>query len=233
MYKKISNIAERELIEKEFGISYKFPKLHSPSPILDGSEECTLSIITMDNPAFISYGIWGLLPKNYVDEWSDFQKIFNTLNISKEYLSKTRMFSEAYNQRRCIIIVTGFFIYHLHNGSFYPYYVYLSSKKPFYLGGIYNTLEDGFITCSIVTTKAKGIIKDIQNLNDTMPLLIAKESKKAWLDPDSEISEIDLLLNNPVDLDFCAHPIAKEFFKNDISYDSMLSPVYYKDIPIP
>ncbi|MFD2565120.1 SOS response-associated peptidase [Aquimarina rubra] len=233
MYKKISNIAERELIEKEVGVRYRFPKLHTPTPVLDGSEECTISIITMDNPHYISYGIWGILPSDYKEEWSDFQKVYNTLHLPKESLNSNGIFQEPYQQRRCIIIVTGFFVYHLYQGSFYPYYVYLKNKKPFYIAGIYNVLDDGFITCSMLMTRATGIVETIQNLNTSMPIIISKNSLNTWLNEETSTEELNHILDNSNTSELCAHPIAKEFFKNEISYDSMLSPVFYKGIPNP
>ncbi|WP_378175523.1 SOS response-associated peptidase [Aquimarina sp. SS2-1] len=233
MYKKISNIAERELIEQEVGVRYRFPKLHTPTPVIDGSEESTISIITSENPDCISYGIWGILPDNYKEEWSDFQKVFNTLHITKDRLNSNGIFQEPYQKRRCVIIVTGFFIYHLYNGSLYPYYVHQSNKKPFYLAGIYNVLDDGFITCSIIMTKATGVIETIQNLDNTMPVIVHKTFLKTWLNPSTTKEDLDYILGSSKLSNLKAYPIAKEFFKNDISYDSMLSPVYYNGIPIP
>ncbi|PKV50210.1 putative SOS response-associated peptidase YedK [Aquimarina sp. MAR_2010_214] len=232
MHKKVSNIAERQLIEKELGIKYKFPKLYTPNSVIDGTQETTLSVITMDQPDHISYAIWGLLPYNYEGEWSDFQKALDTLNVPKENLNSNGIFEEPYHKRRCKIIVTGFFIYHLHNGSLYPYYVYLESKKPFYIAGIYNTLDDGFITCSILTTKATGIVNKIQNLNASMPIFIPDNLSNIWLDSQADIRKISHILGLDNTLKLKAHPIAKEFFKNNISYDSMLDPVYYQGIPI-
>ncbi|KAA1242708.1 SOS response-associated peptidase [Aquimarina sp. RZ0] len=232
MYKKISNIAEREFIENELGIKYKFPRLYTPSSVIDGTQEATLSIITMDNPDHILYAIWGLLPDNYEGEWSDFQKALDTLNVPKENLHSRGIFKEPYYKRRCLIIVTGFFIYHLYNGTLYPYYVYLDDKKPFYIAGIYNILDDGFITCSMLMTKTTGIVNKIQNLNTTMPIFVPNNLSDIWLNSKTDMDEIDYILNLPNALKLKAHPIAKEFFKNDISYESMLKPVYYEGIPL-
>ncbi len=233
MYKKISNIAERGLIEKELGIRYKFPRLYTPSSVIDGTQEATLSIITMDQPNRISYAIWGLLPNRYEGEWIDFQKVINTLNVPKENLNSNGIFEEPYQKRRCLIIATGFFIYHLYNGSLYPYYVYLNDNKPFYIAGVYNILDDGFITCSMLMTKAAGIVDEIQNLSTTMPIFIPDDLRNCWLDSKADMGEINHIINLPNALELKAHPIAKEFFKNDITYESMLEPVYYEGIPLP
>lgn len=231
MYRKISNIAEKELIEKELNVTYKFPKLYTTSSVIDGTEESTLSVVTSENPNEVSYAIWGLLPASYTDEWSEFQKAFSTLTVHKDHLDSNKIFREPYQNRRCIIIITGFFIYHLHKGSLYPYYVYLNTKKPLYVAGVYNTLDDGFITCSMVMSKANGIVEKIQNLNSTMPLFVSGDYLNTWLNSDASKVDIDNILNSSCELELKSHPIAKEFFKNDIEYDSMLEPVFYEDIP--
>ncbi len=233
MIKQVSNTAEREYLEKNIGIPFKYPKLYTPNSVIDGNYESTISVITTDNPNHISFAIWGVLPPDYNDDWEDFQKVLSTLTVTKKQLSSDELFVPTLQQRRCLVIVTGFFIYHLHNGSLHPYYVYQETKKPFCLGGIYNTLSDGFITSSIIVTESHGIISKIQNLSNDMPLVIPEGFYNTWLDRNATKSEINNVLNHITLQKFKAHPIAKEFFKNKISYESMLDPVYYKNIPNP
>ncbi|MGY3791881.1 SOS response-associated peptidase family protein [Aquimarina sp. 433] len=233
MFKKIANIADKDTIETEFKIKYKFPKLYTQKSVIDGTSESTISIITSENLNNISFGIWGLLPSNYQDEWSDFQKVYNTLHVHKDELHTNLVIKNSFDIRHCAIIITGFYIYHLHNGNLYPYYVYQKNRKPFLVAGIYNTLDDGFITCSIVTSKATGIVQTIQNLCNSMPIIITNKDYKTWLNSKLTLNETNELLDNATSSELTAHPIAKEFFKNDISFESMLAPVYYNDIPIP
>ncbi|SHJ10941.1 SOS response-associated peptidase [Aquimarina spongiae] len=233
MLKQVSNIANRERLENEMGVPFKYPKLYVPNPVIDGNYESTLSVITLDNPDYISFAIWGILPFDYYDDWKDFQKVLQTITTTKDKLSSDYFFEQPYQQRRCLVVVTGFFIYHLYQGSLHPYYVYLENQQPFCMGGIYNTLSDGFITSSILLTESKGIISKIQNLNNTMPLVIPKEFYQTWLDSKAPRDKLDTILDHTSVPKFRSHPIAKEFFKNDIAYTSMLDPVYYKNIPIP
>ncbi|TPN84458.1 SOS response-associated peptidase [Aquimarina algicola] len=231
MYKKLSNIANRKTIEREMGVNFKFPRLYSPSHIIDGEKESTLSIITMDDPDSLSFGIWGLLPDQYEDDWEDFQKVHNTLKVSRKKLEVNKIFQEPFEERRCLIVITGFFIYHLYSGSLYPYYVYSKEEKPFCLAGVYNVLEDGFITVSLITKESNGIIKKIQNLNTDMPVVISKRFYNTWLNNNVDKLELDNIIETSSTENLIAHPIAKEFFKNDILYESMLDPVLYKNIP--
>ncbi len=137
--------------------------------------------------------------------------------------------TETFEKQRSLIPITGFFTSYLRNGQVFPYFVGLKSGKPFYLAGIYNKLDDGFLTTALLLGKANTFIKQFQNIVDCMPLVILERNKRAWLDEDTDKNEISDLLDSPTDDAFHAYPIAKEFFNNDISYDSMLMPYEYSD----
>lgn len=51
-----------------------------------------------------------------------------------------------------------------------------------------------------------------------------------WLDLSTPIDRVKQILGKQVRGKFKAHTIEKEFYKNDILYDSMLQPVSYKNI---
>jgi putative SOS response-associated peptidase YedK len=227
MYFRISNTADKNLLEAWSNASFKYPNLYKPQIIINGLNEVTIPIITMEEEEKISLAIWGLLPEKYNEDWTLFQNTINTLNLHVGNMDSGIWYTEAYRQRRCLIPVTGFYTSYLRHGEMYPYYVGLKSGKPFYLAGIYNKLEDGFITCSILVGKANSFIKKFQNLTDCMPLLISNGGRSEWLHDETSTVRLKELLNSPVEEVFHAHPIAKEFFNNDISYDSMLLPYEY------
>lgn len=227
---RLSNTANKEKIENEFGAIFRYPKLYKFNPIINGLEESFVSVITCKEPEKVSYAIWGILPDQFEEEWEDYQNVQNTLNIDHDKIYSDPLFSEAVKTRRCLIIVTGFFTYYLHHGELYPYYVHLPNGKPFGLAGIYNQLKDGFITCGLILSEANSFISHI-NSNQKMPLSLNKEDQDLWLNEETNEFVIKKILNNNVDLDFKAHPIAKEFYKAGITYDSVLEPVYYKNIP--
>lgn len=232
MCNKLSNTAEREMIEGELMMTFKFPNLYQPEMIIDGSEESILPVVTSDNPKILNYAIWGLLPQNYNDEWSDFQSVFNSLAVSRDEVITSSLYKDSFYRSRCLIIVTGFLISHLYNGSIHPYIVYHKEKKPFCLAGVYTVLEDGFITCSLIMKESSHIVKKIQNLNSTMPIVLNKSQQKKWLSKNTPSHELLNLMDNASEIkNFKAHPVAKEFIKNSISFDSLLEPVYYKGLP--
>lgn len=228
---KLSNTATKEEIEYEFGIDFKYPKLHMNNPIINGLEESFIPVQTLEKPGEILYAIWGILPPHFEENWEDFQSVQNTLNIDFDKIEVDPLFKSSLQKRRCIIIVTGFFTYYLHQGELYPYYVHIKDNKPFALAGLYNELNDGFITSTLILSEANSFISHIHNSNHKMPLSLNKDEQNVWLKKRATDAEIDHILNSDTALDYEAHPIAKEFHKIGITYDSVLDPVYYKNIP--
>ncbi len=228
---KISNTANRQLLEDTFNAFFTFPKLYRKMPVIDGLAESTVPVICLEEKQEISFAIWGLLPDSYQDDWQYFQDIHNTLNLNKETICEDEKYRSALNNKRCVVLVTGFFTYYLHNGQLFPYYVHLKSKAPFAIAGIYNELDDGFKTCSLVVSKANAFIQKINNSHTFMPVVLDYEHYKKWLNPETTENELNTIIDTEAQLNLIAHPIAKEFHKLGVDYDSVLEPVIYNNLP--
>ncbi|ALM06914.1 hypothetical protein SB49_03175 [Sediminicola sp. YIK13] len=234
MYYKVSNTATRNDIENEFGVTLKYPRLHLPSPVINGLDEELLSVITEDSPNQVNFAIWGMLPNHYTGDWETYQQIENTLNIPLDKLSDSSLPLNDNGHKRCLIIVTGYFVTHLHRGELYPYYVHLPKNKPFLLGGLYTTLDDGFLTTSILVGKGiNGISQDIHNLSPNAPLIVPMDQKADWLNHNLTNSDLDSLMEKNNRSNLTAFPIAKEFYYRNINFQSMLEPVFYATLPVP
>ncbi len=231
MYYKLSNTAKRERIEKQFEVSFKYPNLYRPEIVINGLHEATLPILTNQRPDIVSLAIWGMLPDNFEDDWLSFQEVTNTLNIDEKFLEDESWYSTAFKQHRCLIIVTGFFTNYLQNGVVFPYYVGFADNRPFHIAGIYNTLNDGFLSCSLLTGSVNTYVKQFQNLGNTMPIVIPDNYKQLWLENDIDLEGLRKINGSSESVGLKANPVAWDFFKNNISYDSMLNPVDYPDIP--
>lgn len=228
---RISNTATKETIEKTFNASFKFPTLHKETPVIDGLIESSVTIIKMSKKDKISLAIWGILPETYQDDWQFFQNVQNTLNLSLETIKEDQKYRDALAHRRCLVIVTGFFTYYLYKGDLYPYYVHQESNKPFAIAGIFNQLDDGFITCSLIISKANAFIKKIHNSDNLMPVVLDQNNQDLWLDNHTKDDVIDEVINTESQLVFKAYPIAKEFHKLGVNFNSVLEPVNYNSIP--
>lgn len=231
MYYKLSNTAGRKRIERLFKVSFKYPKLYQPQVLLHGADEVLVSIITEQEINKVLFAIWGLLPEGFRDDWQVFQDVTNTLNLEQSSSETDLWFASALHQRRCLIVVTGFFTTLLKDGETYPYHIGLENGDPFFLAGVYNQLDDGFLTCSLVVKEANGFIQQFQNAVTCMPLVVDKKKASAWLDVENSPQAFGNTIDLEGDLKLHAKPIEKEFFKQNISYDSMLVPYSYPDLP--
>lgn len=208
MIYKLSNIASKERIEEFTKLHFKYPYLYKPKRKINGLKEQTICIINMDTPRQITQGIWGILPQNYEDNWNKFQHIKQTLHTNKEEIKNSILFKEALYSRRCLFIVTGFYVHKIIDGALENYLVEKDNQEPFYLAGVYNTTDDGFSTCSVINTKVTGELYDFNNLYETMPIQIPKIFKNMWLDKGAKIKDINYLINAPYVTKFNIQKIA-------------------------
>lgn len=228
---KFSNIAERETLENFAGIPLKYPKLYQPSPVITGTEETIVPIITQENQENIDFGIWGLLPKNYDEDWETFQNVIDTLTVFYHDTTGNALYGSPNMMKRCVILATGFFTTYLYEGKTYPYYVYQKNEKPFYMAAYYSELDDGFITTTLLLKNVEPQLEKILNISEYMPKILDKKGKELWLEKGVTKEILDELIDSPTPLILNSHAIAKELFKMNISYDSMLDPVDYEGIP--
>jgi len=229
MYFKISNTAKMKEIERDVNALFKYPNLYTPQVVISGLTEVSIPIITMDEPEAVSLAIWGLLPSSFNEDWELFQKLTNTLTISAEKLDTNTWYNDSFMKRRCIIPVTGFFTSVLKNGEIYPYHVSGKNGEILYLAGIYTVLDDGFVTCSLLTGPLEKNVVKYQNLVDYMPSIIDHGDKYEWLSKGTMLEGVTELLRPPHKTDLEVRPIAKNLFNQDISYDSMLMPYEYPE----
>ena len=227
MYFKISSTMERDMMEDVVEARFKYPNLYTPEVVISGLTEVSIPVVTMGEPTCISLAIWGMLPNDYQGEWERFQNLTNTLNIHTGTLDTGLWYTEALAQGRCVVPITGFFTSMLRDGEIYPYFISAEKDTLLYLAGMYTVLEDGFMTCSLLTGPLDAFTKTYQNLVDFMPIPLSHKNKETWLAKDTSIALAKHILAAPQALELTARPIAKELFNQDISYDSLLRPFEY------
>lgn len=231
MYYKLSNTASLDTLEKLLERPFKYPHIYEKQIMINGFEEATIPIVSMQEKDAITPAIWGILPEGYQEDWSVFQNICNTLNTTLESMDTHLWYAKSLLTKRCLIPVTGFFTSYLADGVVYPFHFSQTSGLPFCLAGIYTVLDDGFVTVAVITCEADDIIRRVHNVGQTMPMLLSKELHSDWLNNELGMNDIKTILSTPHNYDIKSHPIAREFYKNNISYDSMLDPVFYENIP--
>lgn len=197
MQYSLSNTASLTLLHEKIGVQCKYPNIYNPKLKIDGLKEQAVSLITMEDPTFITQGVWGILPQDFDGEWKSFQKIKRTLHVKANEIYENALFNQAIEKRRCLIIVTGFYAYQLKGKDIQKFLVEKEPLEPFYLAGIYNVLEDGFVTCSVINVPTNELLKSNNNLYEAMPLQIPRILKNIWLDELTTKEKVAHIISKP------------------------------------
>ena len=110
-----------------------------------------------------------------------------------------RSFKNSIISNRCILPLDGFYEWQ-HNGKTkQPYYIYPTDETVFYLGCIYNTWVNNHTgemrdTFSIITTNANPLMAEIHNTKRRMPLILPKSSLNSWVDPNTDITQVNQMM---------------------------------------
>jgi len=141
-----------------------------------------VSCVTADDPYNISNLNWGLIP-----QWSKTDDIKQyTLNSRIETIDQKPSFKNA---KRCVIFADGFFEWKWLDSKGrkkQKYLIEYPNSALFGFAGLYDQWVDkatGEIikSCSLVTTAAEGIMKEVHNSKLRMPLTVNIDSMIVWL----------------------------------------------------
>ncbi len=121
---------------------------------------------------------WGLVPW-----WSKDTKIAGRcIQARAETVAKAPAFRDAFQSRRCLAIVDGFYEWSGTGKSRQPHYVHLPRSGPFAIAAVWDSWKspDGtrLETVAVVTTAARG---PVAKLHDRMPLVLDAEARELWL----------------------------------------------------
>ena len=151
----------------------------------------TLSIPIFTNTKRYTYAHFGLIP-SWAKDRSQMQ-----INARSESVFEKVTFKEAYKARRCLLMVNGYYEWLRvgKNEKPVPYFIHAKNADYFAFAGIYeewydNDLGKTILSCALLTTEPNDFIEPI---HDRMPVILAKESWKTWLDPQSDYHRLNTL----------------------------------------
>jgi putative SOS response-associated peptidase YedK len=122
---------------------------------------------------------WGLLPS-----WAKDRKIaWKLINAQAETVDKKPSFKKAFEKRRCLVPVDGFFEWKKIGKRKQPYMIAMADRAPFTLAGLWENWKDPdsgewVRTFTIITTDANELVATI---HDRMPVVIGPEDRERWL----------------------------------------------------
>jgi putative SOS response-associated peptidase YedK len=122
--------SDAETLADAFGLSdAELESTYNAAPSQD------LPVILDKSPDRLASARWGLVP-----EWSDGPRADpDPINARAESLAEKRHFREAYEQRRCLVPVDGFYEWVEDGDGKTPYFVSRTDDRPFLLAGLWET----------------------------------------------------------------------------------------------
>jgi putative SOS response-associated peptidase YedK len=146
---------------------------------------------------------WGLIP-NWIKTPAEAVTISNsTLNARAKTMFEKPAFRESARERRCLVLVDGFFEHYHKNGKTFPHHIQLKSNEPLTFAGLWDEWTDqtsGLVrrTYTVVTTNANPLMAKIHNHpkaseGPRMPLILPKDAEQDWLKPIHEKADQDLI----------------------------------------
>lgn len=124
---------------------------------------------------------WGLVPS-----WAKDLAIGNRMiNARSETAADKPSFRSAFRQRRCLVVVDGFYEWKQEGTHKRPFCIRLENNRPFGLGGLWErwSSPEGEVveTFTILTTTPNHVM---ESLHDRMPVIIEEEHHERWLATD-------------------------------------------------
>lgn len=184
----------------------------------NGFDYLPTPILTAGDPAQFKLFRWGLIPFfiNSVEKAMTLRT--QTLNCISEEMHDKPSFRDALkNGQRCLIPVTGFFEWRWldEKGTVkIPYHITFRDQQIRSMAGLYsrwknNATGEYYYSYTVLTTGANSILEYVHNNKKRMPVFIAKEDEKVWLNRDLPLKDVMELCHPSTDESMRAYTISK------------------------
>lgn len=158
---------------------------------------------------------WGVIPA-YMKTPEEVKKGRKWMvNARSEKILDKKAFWSKIRASRCLVPATGFFEHREISGweKKVPYYIKVKDRPMFFIAGLYSypthlpNPETGEVTgtFTLITRNANEIMGKIHNSGDNagrMPLILAPELEKEWLNPSLTDIDIQRILNYELPADW-------------------------------
>lgn len=180
--------------------------------LVSGFSHPMLPVIKNDS---IGLASWGLIPNFAQDEKLALEMRTKTLNARSDTIHEKRSFMHPIKSQRCILVVDGFFEWQHQGSRKIPYYIFPKNDSAFYFGCIYNpwinkSTGEYIDTFSIVTTNANPLMETIHNTKKRMPLILPESGLSTWINPNTDIHEIDSMMISYPENEMDAYTISEK-----------------------
>lgn len=191
-----------KIIEDRFDVKVD----SSYKPRYNSAPTQSLAVISNLEPDKLSFFKWGLIPF-----WAKDPKIGNRMiNAKSETISEKPAFRNPFKRKRCLVPADSFYEWKkITPKEKIPYRIMMKDKSLFAMAGIWDTWKtpegDDLYSFSILTTSPNKLLENIHN---RMPVILAREDEKRWLQ-EEQPEKLESLLN-PFNEDLMtAYPVSK------------------------
>lgn len=156
---------------------------------VSGFQHPVLPVVTGDSE-HVHLATWGLIPSWTKDLESGLKFYNQTLNARSETIFEKPSFRQSARDKRCILMVDGFYEHHHYRGRTYPFFIAKPGGEPFPLACLWNRWESRdrttvMETFAIVTTRGNDLLARIHNNpkmeGPRMPVILPEELIGEWL----------------------------------------------------
>jgi putative SOS response-associated peptidase YedK len=140
---------------------------------------------------------WDATPMRWwlVPHWSKGpQSKYSMFNARAETIATRPAYREAFQKRRCIIPVSGYFEWRRVNGQAQPMVFEPIDSELLLLAGLWDRWQgkdETIISCTVVTTAAT---QTMSGFHHRLPLMLSRGEAEAWMDPRSPQTQLNEII---------------------------------------
>lgn len=180
-----------------------------------------LAVIRNDEPEAIDQLEWGLLPA-WADDSTDVPR---PINARSETVTEKPMFRDAFEERRCLVLSSGFYEWQGQTGAAkQPYRICLEDDDPFAFAGLWEHWEQDGTTKNTVTILTTDANEQMASIHDRMPVMLEPDEENAWLTTDDE-DELESLLDPYEGDDMETYPISRAVNNPENDSEEIIEPI--------
>ncbi|RIV68763.1 SOS response-associated peptidase [Flagellimonas aequoris] len=214
---------EKRVIEMVRATEIQFHIEFKPFFRANGFAHPNLWIVKQDEQNKLYPATWGYVPPFASDDPKGFYAKYNTLNAKSETIFTSNTYKHSIYDKRCLILADGFHEPHKVKNVSYPYFCRYFDDSIFCFAGLYSELDDGSLTCTIITMNANEQFGKIHNVKKRQPLILQSNLEDDWLDDIHEPHLKDLMKEGFTTKPIEAYSVSRDIYKRDVDSNNHLA----------
>lgn len=181
----------------------------------------TLSIVrtNLENQLILTDAFWGFTPS-----WIKQLDLAPYL-LRSDKLASSKMYQDSWQHKRCLLIVTGYYVWFASERGKHPFALRLPHNRPFFLAGLWTNYpvssHKSYDTFGLVSVEADPWL---QRFSSRVPLKLSPNQALDWLNPQASTQQLEQLLQTQ-DTHLEAYPVSHLVNDPANQSDAVIQPV--------